>query len=150
MKYFAYGSNMNLVQMRYRCPGAKKIGNGRLSGYEICFPRKSPSRQGKGVASICEKANTYVEGVVFELTSTDWNSLDRYEGVPDIYIRRLVAISMNDGKEIEAETYIANQVQGSPFKPAKLYMDFIIHGAEENGLSKDYIEKLKKIEYEEE
>ncbi len=150
MKYFAYGSNMNFAQMKSRCPGATKIGNGRLNDYEICFPRKSPSRQGKGVASICEKANTYVEGVVFELTSADWNSLDRCEGVPDSYIRKLVVISMNGGKEIEAETYIANPMEGYPFKPAKLYMDLIIRGAEENGLSKDYIEKLKKIEYDEE
>lgn len=150
MKYFAYGSNMNLAQMKSRCPGATKIGNGRLNGYEIFFPRKSSSREGKGVASICEKEGTYIEGVLFELTITDWNNLDRFEGVQNSYIRKLVTISMNDGIEIVAETYIANPMEGSPFKPSKLYMDLIIHGAEENGLSKDYIEKLKKIEYEEE
>ncbi|MBM4339929.1 MAG: gamma-glutamylcyclotransferase [Deltaproteobacteria bacterium] len=148
MNYFAYGSNMNLDQMRYRCPGAKKIGNGHLNSYEICFPRKSSSRQGKGVASICEKASSYVEGVVFELTSADWNSLDRYEDVPDSYTRKLVIVSMNDGKEIEAETYTAIPMEGYPFKPSKPYMDLIIHGAEENGLSRDYIEKLKNIEFE--
>jgi hypothetical protein len=118
--------------------------------FQNLFANKSPSRQGKGVASICENLNSYVEGVVFELTSADWDSLDRCEGVPDSYIRKLVVISINGGKEIEAETYIANPMEGYPFKPAKLYMDLIIRGAEENGLSKDYIERLKKIECEEE
>jgi gamma-glutamylcyclotransferase (GGCT)/AIG2-like uncharacterized protein YtfP len=150
MKYFAYGSNLNLSQMKARCPGAKKIGIGRLHGYELCFPRKSLSRQGKGVASICEEPGAFVDGVLFQLTNSDWNRLDEYEGVPDSYTRKLVTISMNDGKEAVAETYIANTMEGSPFKPSKAYLDLIIHGAQENGLSVHYIEKLKKLGYEEE
>jgi hypothetical protein len=150
MIYFAYGSNLNLSQMKARCPGAKKIGIGRLHGYEICFPRKSSSRQGKGVASICEKPGTFVEGVLFQLTNSDWNRLDEYEGVPDSYARKLVTISMIGGKKIVGETYLANTMEGGPFKPSKVYIDLIIQGAQENGLSVDYIEKLKKVEYEEE
>ena len=57
---------------------------------------------------------------------------------------------MNDGKEAVAETYIANTMEGSPFKPSKAYMDLIIHGAQENGLSVNYVEKLKEVECEEE
>ncbi len=49
-----------------------------------------------------------------------------------------------------AETYIANTMEGGPFKPSKAYIDLIIHGATENGLSVDYIEKLRKVECEEE
>jgi hypothetical protein len=150
MLYFAYGSNLNLSQMKARCPGAKKIGIGRLYGYEICFPRKSSSRQGKGVASICEKPGAFVEGVLFQLTNSDWNSLDRYEGVPDSYTHKLVKISMGGSNETVAETYLANIMEGSPFKPSKAYLDLIIHGAEENGLSVDYIEKLKRVGCEEE
>lgn len=135
--------------MKARCPGAKKIGIGRLYGYEICFPRKSSSRQEKGVASICEKPGAFVEGVLFQLTNSDRNRLDEYEGVPDSYTRKLVTISMNSGNETVAETYLANIMEGSPYEPSKAYMDLIIEGAQENGLSVDYIEKLKKVEYEE-
>lgn len=149
MNYFAYGSNMKLVQMKSRCPEAKKIGIGRLDGYEICFPRKSSSRQGKGVPSICEKAGAHVEGVLFELTDSDLNRLDEYEGVPNSYIRKSVTILMNDGGEIVAETYVANTMEGAPFKPSKTYMGTIIEGAIENSLSEHYIEKLREIEYEE-
>ena len=145
MKYFAYGSNLTLKQMKDRCPGARKIGIGRLYGYEICFPRKSSSREGKGVASIYEKGGRFVEGVLFKLTSSDWNRLDKYEDVPNSYIRKSVTISMDDGTEIPAETYSAVPMKGAPFKPSTKYLNLIISGAEENGLSRDYINKLCEL-----
>ena len=38
MKYhLAYGSNLNTMQMKYRCPTAKKVGNFMLVGYELEF-----------------------------------------------------------------------------------------------------------------
>lgn len=150
MNYFAYGSNMNLAQMKSRCPGARKIRNGSLNGYEICFPTKSSSRLGKGVASVCEKIGAYVEGVLFELTDSDWKRLDKFEDVPNSYVRKAVTISLNDGGTTEAETYVANPMEGGVFKPSKEYMDLIIHGAEENELSKNYIEFLREIECEDE
>lgn len=148
MRCFAYGSNMNLTQMKSRCPGAKRIGNGRLEGYEICFPRTSPLRQGKGVASVCEKADTHIEGVVFELTDLDLKRLDECEGVPENYIRKPMKILISNDREVFAETYVAIPMIGGPFKPSKAYMDTIIQGAIENGLPNDYIEKLKGIECE--
>lgn len=148
MIYFAYGSNMNLMQMRSRCPASRKIGNAVLYGYEICFPRKSSSRQGKGVASICENSRSYIEGVLFELTSSDLDRLDELEGVPHSYTRKPIKVLLNDGREIIGETYFANSMEGNPFRPSKKYMEIIIQGAIENELSKDYIEKLKQIECE--
>ena len=35
--YIAYGSNLNLSQMAYRCPTAKVAGKGGLKGYELLF-----------------------------------------------------------------------------------------------------------------
>ena len=35
--YVAYGSNLNISQMKYRCPGAKLYGTGEISGYELQF-----------------------------------------------------------------------------------------------------------------
>lgn len=37
--YGAYGSNINLRQMAYRCPNAKVIGQGILNDYELTFRR---------------------------------------------------------------------------------------------------------------
>ncbi|MCB1485850.1 MAG: gamma-glutamylcyclotransferase [Bauldia sp.] len=51
MIYFAYGSNLDPVQWAARCPGSPLIGVGRLEGYRLHFPRRSPVRQ-CAVASI--------------------------------------------------------------------------------------------------
>ena len=35
--YIAYGSNLNLNQMKYRCPTAKLVGKGTIENYELQF-----------------------------------------------------------------------------------------------------------------
>ena len=35
--YLAYGSNLNIRQMRYRCPGAKPIGITAIPDYELLY-----------------------------------------------------------------------------------------------------------------
>lgn len=35
--YIAYGSNLNLRQMKYRCPTAKLVGKGTIENYELQF-----------------------------------------------------------------------------------------------------------------
>ena len=35
--YIAYGSNLNVHQMRMRCPSARRIGTSELKGYELLF-----------------------------------------------------------------------------------------------------------------
>ena len=35
--YLAYGSNLNVRQMRYRCPGAKPIGISVIPDYELLY-----------------------------------------------------------------------------------------------------------------
>ena len=35
--YIAYGSNLNIPQMRMRCPQAKIIGTSEIKDYELLF-----------------------------------------------------------------------------------------------------------------
>ncbi len=35
--YIAYGSNLNLGQMKYRCPTATVVGPAELEGYDLLF-----------------------------------------------------------------------------------------------------------------
>ena len=37
MLYVAYGSNMNLEQMAYRCPNSYVVCNGELHGWKLVF-----------------------------------------------------------------------------------------------------------------
>ena len=42
--YFAYGSNMNLDQMAYRCPAAEAVCTAKLEGYELFFAGRPERR----------------------------------------------------------------------------------------------------------
>src|SRR5436190_1341322 len=76
---FAYGSNMDPLQMQQRCPGAEAIGNGILRGHRLCFPRLS-ERRGCGVASVEPASGNEVWGVVYRLGAADLAALDGFEG----------------------------------------------------------------------
>ncbi len=58
--YFAYGSNMNLEQMKYRCPAAEVVENIRLEDYRLAFRGRAP---GNGVATVLPEKGSCVEGV---------------------------------------------------------------------------------------
>ena len=51
--YFAYGSNINLDQMRYRCPDASVYGQAVLDNYDLRF-------RGSGVATVEPKEGACV------------------------------------------------------------------------------------------
>ena len=41
--YFAYGSNLNLEDMKVRCPTARLLGAGRAEGHELMFRGHTPA-----------------------------------------------------------------------------------------------------------
>ena len=71
--YFAYGSNINLGQMEYRCPDASVVGPVVLEGWELLFRRG-------GFATIAPKEGETVQGLLWSITPECERSLDRYEG----------------------------------------------------------------------
>ena len=56
--YFAYGSNINLDQMRYRCPDATVYGQAVLDNYDLRF-------RGSGVATVEPKEGAYTARQTF-------------------------------------------------------------------------------------
>jgi len=79
IKYFAYGSNLDLAQMKIRCPSSELISKGSLSDYRLTFNRYS-SGWGGGVADVIQGKGSEVWGLVFELSNSDLKRLDSYEG----------------------------------------------------------------------
>lgn len=99
-KCFAYGSNLDLIQMNRRCPSSKIISKGSLANYRLDFNRYS-SGWGGGVADVIPVKGSEVWGLVFELSDTDMDSLDFYEGCykdrPSLYERSKVVINTPKG-----------------------------------------------------
>ena len=99
--YFAYGSNLNPLQMQYRCPGSKALTVGCLNHYKLDFTRYSKTRNG-GVADVVPAKDHSVWGLVWELSEPDLSSLDDFEGVPEFYVRNKMEISMVTGEIVRA------------------------------------------------
>tara|TARA_Y100001937_G_scaffold101268_1_gene138875 strand:+ start:724 stop:1188 length:465 start_codon:yes stop_codon:yes gene_type:complete len=81
--YFAYGSNLNKDQMRYRCPRAQSIGWDYLDSYQLVF---------RGVADIEQEPDAQVPVGIWRITPDCLDALDHYEGYPDLYTRRKVKV----------------------------------------------------------
>lgn len=150
MKYFAYGSNLDLVQMTQRCPAAKLIGTAHLANHRICFPRRSPVR-GCAVASVEPHKGAIVWGVIYELDDEDLRRLDEREGFDPVnptavnrYSRVDVTVHSNPGERIDAFAYVAVP-ENDPGHPSEGYMKHIIDGAVVHSFPDDYIESLRAI-----
>ena len=143
--YFAYGSNLNLRQMRRRCPDSQRIDKVILRGYRLVFPRRDIHWRG-GVAGIAPDVGLHVEGALYRTSDNDLAALDRYEGVCEgEYIRANVVVEMSDHSNRAALTYLAvAEVESeSVFAPSDRYLDAIIQGARDHDLSYQWIQHLQ-------
>ena len=82
--YIAYGSNLNIRQMRMRCPHATILGTAVLKGWELLF---KGSKTGSYL-TIEEKDCGMVPVVIWEVAESDEAALDRYEGFPSFYYKK--------------------------------------------------------------
>ena len=82
--YIAYGSNLNVRQMRVRCPKATILGTAMLKGWELLF---KGSKTGSYL-TIEECEGGTVPVVVWEVTAEDEAALDLYEGFPTFYYKK--------------------------------------------------------------
>lgn len=81
--YIAYGSNLNIRQMRMRCPSARIIGTSEIPDYELLF---KGSKTGSYL-TIEPKDGSTVPVAAWEVTAEDETALDRYEGYPAFYYK---------------------------------------------------------------
>lgn len=81
--YIAYGSNLNLRQMKMRCPGARVVGTSVIEDYELLF---KGSKTGSYL-TIEKKEGASVPVAVWSVTDEDERALDRYEGFPAFYYK---------------------------------------------------------------
>ena len=126
--YFAYGSNINLDQMQYRCPDASVYGQAVLDNYDLRF-------RGSGVATVEPKEGACVYGLLWELTDKCEASLDRYEGYPRLYFKQTLEVRTFDGQRVPVMAYIMNpELHLKPSLPPRDYYLGIKTGYEQNGL----------------
>jgi hypothetical protein len=133
--YIAYGSNLNLPQMAFRCPTAKVIGPGELKDYELLFRGSRRS----AVATVEPLKGSNVPVLLWTLKDRDLQALDRYEGYPSFYRKEILPVELM-GKTTSAMVYIMND--GRPFgAPSDHYLNSIMEGYQSAGFDTEFLEQ---------
>ena len=83
--YLAYGSNLNIRQMRYRCPGAVPIGTAVIPDYELLYK----GSRNCAFLTIEPKDGSKVPVGVWEVSPENEKELDLYEGFPTYEDRQI-------------------------------------------------------------
>jgi len=138
--YFAYGSNLSREQFRSRAGQILEEINGQLKNYELRFNKKM--RGGTASANIQPSAGKNVYGVLYKIPESAYRNLDRFEGVPVHYRRIEVRVAAKDGREINAQVYIASKVEKG-LRPAAHYLQTILDGAAEHGMPAEYVQAVR-------
>ena len=140
--YIAYGSNLNLPQMAFRCPTAEVAGKSELKGYELLF---RGGRRG-AVATVEPKDGGSVPVLLWKIREADEEALDRYEGYPHFYEKQMMEVEL-DGKPVSAMVYV--MTPGHEFGiPSDYYADVIREGYETAGFDLQILEDAIDHAYE--
>ncbi len=136
--YIAYGSNLNLQQMQYRCPTAKLVGTGEIQDYELQF--KGSARGAH--ATIAPSPGKSVPVAVWTLRRRDEGLLDCYEGYPHYYFKQTIPVKMQN-KTIEGMAYIMDQKMDFG-APTRQYLETVRQGYRDCGLDSAVLEQAYK------
>ena len=109
--YFAYGSNLHAAQMKERCPGMRNGTAAHLSRWRLAE---------RFYADIEKSEDDCVHGVLYTITRSDLENLDRYEGYPEEYERVEVLVTECSGILRKAWVYVMTEpyrtaLAGKPF-----------------------------------
>uniref|UniRef100_A0A8C4STD6 Gamma-glutamylcyclotransferase n=1 Tax=Erpetoichthys calabaricus TaxID=27687 RepID=A0A8C4STD6_ERPCA len=146
--YFAYGSNLLKERLLMANPSARFHCRGRLKGYSLKFGSSQgiPNKTWHGgSATIREAPGDEVWGVVWKMSTSDLQSLDRQQGVVinGVYSPLLANVETENG-ELPCRTYQMNNCADKC--PSPQYKYVIVLGAKQNGLPEYYIKRLEAVE----
>ena len=131
--YIAYGSNLNVRQMRMRCPSARIIGTSVLEDYELFF---KGSKTGSYL-TVEKKPGSSVLVGVWEVTPEDEKALDRYEGYPNFYYKKELTLpikGIRTGKIRKRRVFVYIMHENRPLGiPSISYLQTCIQGYDDFG-----------------
>ena len=137
MKYFylAYGSNLNVRQMKLRCPTARVVGTAEIKDYELFFK----GSQTGSYLTIEPKKGGIVPVAVWEVQEQDVRLLDRYEGWPRFYYKkdmeiRYKGIRTGRHRTVTAFVYIMHEDREIGI-PSNRYISTCIEGYNDFGFN---------------
>ena len=146
--YFAYGSNMNQEQILARCVRPVVVGVALLPHHRLAFHGYSRIWDG-GMETVVSAPGQEVWGVIYQLTVSDWDSLDSWQDVrldgTGTYFHFPDTVTDTEGKTHSVFLY-KKDILREPQPPSREYLDVIIQGAVARRLPAAYLEELRRLE----
>jgi len=138
--YAAYGSNMDPVQMAERCPHSPQAGTGWLDGWRLTFGGEDIGWEG-ALATVVEDPASRVFVVLYEVSESDEEALDRWDGATLGYYSKLRARAATLEGDVLAWLYVLNDYEGG--LPSARYLGIMADAAEAAGAPVDYVSGLR-------
>ena len=139
--YLAYGSNLNIPQMRHRCPTAKIVGTAEIKDYELLF---KGSKTGSYL-TIEPKKGATVPVAVWEIKKADEANLDQYEGFPRFYYKKDFRVRcryLKSGRVRTLNTFAYIMAERRQLGvPNGYYINTCLNGYDSFGFDREYIFK---------
>jgi gamma-glutamylcyclotransferase len=150
-RWFVYGSTLDFDAFRGWCgehgyvlPDLSAARPAVLPGWRLAFNVRS-NFWGGTVASLVEDKEGRVEGVVIPLLAEALGFVRHKEGVVSGLYEEREASCLVDGKPVTAKVYLASPARTVPEgAPAPRFLQTILKGARERGLSAGWIALLEK------
>lgn len=134
--YLAYGSNLNLEQMNYRCNEVKVIGAYNLEGYRLVY---KGIKDNLSYLTIEKYPDSFVPLGIYEVSYADIKSLDQYEGFPSLYSKCYIPFVI-DNKRYKGLIYVMND-NYDYFIPSSEYVSICMEGYNDFDFSKEILAK---------
>ena len=135
--YFGYGSNLDVVEMGKRCPGAELLGVARLPGWTVYM-------DSNGYATIAE-SDGCIEGALWLVSDVNIAALDEYEGLDrGLYEKRVVEVELN-GERWNALAYVSLRLPLTMETFRADYIENIKRAAKALGLSAATQERYAQV-----
>jgi AIG2 family protein len=138
--YAAYGSNLDPERMAVRAPHSPLRGTGWLPGWRLTFGGEDVSWEG-ALGTVVEDPGHQVYVALYDLTTSDVESLDKWEGVDIGLFRKLkVRVQTLEG-DVGAWIYVLDAYEGG--LPSARYLGMLADAAEAGGAPDDYVAELR-------
>ncbi|MDE8333317.1 gamma-glutamylcyclotransferase [Erysipelothrix rhusiopathiae] len=131
--YGAYGSNLNIKQMKKRCPTAKVVGTTVVNNVALVFRGTNNA----AVATLEPKEGSSVPMALWSLEERDELALDHYEGYPDLYRKEMIETSIQNINQ-PVTLYLIDERY--PYgNPSSWYLEVIEEGYRDHGFDEQML-----------
>lgn len=142
---FAYGSNMCLERLLARITNVSPYGRGFLPGWKLAFNKRGLDGSAKANVRSTGNVRDRTWGVVYQVTQSQKQVLDRYESLGIGYDRTRVDIHLESGT-CQSWVYVARpQAIHEQLAPFSWYVDFLRIGARQHELPDHYQRFLERV-----